>query len=32
MITLKYYKEYHSQFHIAQDFGITKSTVCKAIK
>lgn len=32
MITLNYYREYRSQFHIAQDFGITESAVCKAIK
>lgn len=32
MITLNYYREYRSQFHIAQDFGITESAVCKAIQ
>ncbi|STY98673.1 Uncharacterised protein [Moraxella lacunata] len=32
VITLNYYREYRSQFHIAQDFGITESAVCKAIK
>lgn len=32
MITLNDYREYRSQFHIAQDFGITESAVCKAIK
>lgn len=32
MITLNYYREYRSQFHLAQDFGITESAVCKAIQ
>lgn len=32
MITLNYDRGYRSQFHIAQDFGIIESAVCKAIK
>ncbi|STZ01968.1 Uncharacterised protein [Moraxella equi] len=32
MITLNHYREYRRQFHIAQDFGMTESAVCKAIQ
>lgn len=32
MITLSYYREYRTQFHIGLDFGISESAVCKAIK
>ena len=32
MITLNYYREYRSQFHLGQDFSISESAVCKAIK
>lgn len=32
MITLNYYREYRSQFHLGQDFGISESAVCKTIK
>lgn len=31
LITLTYYREYRTQFHIAQDFGISESAVCKSI-
>ncbi len=32
MITLSYYREYRTQFHIAQDFGVSEGAVCKIIK
>ena len=32
MITLNYYREYRSQFHLGQDFGVSESAVCKTIK
>ena len=31
-LTLSYYREYRTQFHIGQDFGISESAVCKTIK
>ncbi len=31
LITLTYYREYRTQFHIGQDFGISESAVCKSI-
>jgi ISRin1, transposase orfA len=32
MLTLSYYREYRTQFHLGQDFGISESAVCKTIK
>ena len=32
LITMTYYREYHTQFHIAAEFGTTESNVCKIIR
>ena len=31
-ITLQYIREYRTMFHIANDWGVSKSTVCESIK
>lgn len=32
LMTLMYWREYRTQFHIAQSFGISEPTVCRTIK
>lgn len=32
ILTLSYYREYRTQFHLAQDYQILESSVCKTIK
>ena len=32
LITMTYYREYRTQFHIAAEFGTTESNVCKIIR
>lgn len=32
LLTLMYWREYRTQFHIAQSFGISEPTVCRTIK
>lgn len=32
LITMTYYREYRTQFHIATEFGTTESNVCKIIR
>lgn len=32
LLTLSYYREYRTQFHLAQDYQISESSVCKTIK
>lgn len=32
LLMLMYYREYHTQFHIALTYGIAESTVCEIIK
>jgi hypothetical protein len=30
-MTLQYWREYRTQFHIALDFGVSEATVCRTI-
>lgn len=32
LMTLQYWREYRTQFHIALDFGVSESTVCRTIQ
>ena len=32
LMTLMYWREYRTQFHIAQSYGISESTVCRTIR
>ena len=32
LMTLMYWREYRTQFHIAQSFGVSEPTVCRTIK
>ena len=32
LLTLMYWREYRTQFHIAQDYGISESAVCRTIQ
>jgi hypothetical protein len=32
LMTLMYWREYRTEFHIAQSYGISESTVCRTIK
>lgn len=32
LLTLSYYREYRTQFHIGLDYGVSEATVCKIIK
>ena len=32
LITLMYWREYRTEFHIAQSYGISESTVCRTIQ
>ena len=32
LLTLMYWREYRTQFHIAQSFGVSEPTVCRTIK
>lgn len=32
LITMTYYREYRTQFHIATEFGTTESNVCKIVR
>lgn len=32
LLTLMYYREYRTQFHIAATYGISESAVCRTIK
>jgi len=32
LMTLMYWREYRTQFHIAQAYGVSESTVCRTIK
>lgn len=32
IMTLSYYREYRTKFHLAQDYEISESSVCKTIK
>lgn len=32
LITLQYWREYRTQFHIGLDFGVSESTVCRTIE
>jgi len=32
LMTLMYWREYRTQFHIAQDYGISEATVCRTIR
>lgn len=32
LITLQYWREYRTQFHIGLDFGVSESTVCRIIE
>jgi hypothetical protein len=32
LMTLMYWREYRTQFHIAQTYGISESTVCRTIR
>lgn len=32
LLTLSYYREYRTQFHIGLDYGVSEATVCKTIK
>lgn len=32
LITLMYWREYRTQFHIAQDYGVSEATVCRTIR
>ncbi|MBW4549958.1 MAG: transposase family protein [Aphanocapsa sp. GSE-SYN-MK-11-07L] len=31
-MTLQYWREYRTQFHIGLDFGVSESTVCRTIE
>ena len=31
LLTLQYWREYRTQFHIALDFGVSEATVCRTI-
>jgi DNA-directed RNA polymerase specialized sigma subunit len=32
LLTLTYWREYRTEFHIGADFGVSESTVCRTIK
>ncbi|HUF38505.1 MAG TPA: transposase family protein, partial [Anaerolineales bacterium] len=32
LLTLMYWREYRTQFHIAQAYGVSESTVCRTIQ
>jgi hypothetical protein len=32
LMTLMYWREYRTEFHIAQSYGISKTTVCRTIQ
>jgi Helix-turn-helix of DDE superfamily endonuclease len=32
LMTLQYWREYRTQFHIGLDFGVSESTVCRTIE
>jgi hypothetical protein len=32
LLTLRYWREYRTEFHIAQSYGISESTVCRTIQ
>jgi hypothetical protein len=32
LMTLQYWREYRTQFHIALDFGVSEATVCRTIR
>ena len=31
MLTVQYWREYRTQFHIALDFGVSEATVCRTL-
>jgi len=32
LLTLSYWREYRSQFHVASSFGVSEATVCRTVK
>jgi hypothetical protein len=32
LLTLCYWREYRSQFHVASSFGVSEATVCRTVK
>ncbi len=32
LLTLCYFREYRSQFHVASSFGVSEATVCRTVK